>query len=255
VSERGPDPTQWNFANPILQVSDLPRSIAYYREVFGLVPIWMWEDRIAGVSTESAPIELYLSRADEPTSSSLAVFVNDADAAYEKCRAAGANIIDQIETKAWGLRGFSVRDPDGNLIGISHEAHSPEGRPEYRDALASRLPLRDVRSCAASKIRTCRRRCHGVGMRMRRFAGEGFGREEGRAAREWPSARTRGHGRSSGRNRAQDQGRRPHVADYDAPAKADRRAPSRTRRRSRCIRLRRVERQAVRSYERHAQST
>ncbi len=127
------DPTQWRFANPILEVSDVARAIAYYREVLGLLPTWMWEDRVGGVSAAEGPIEIYLSAADQPVPSRLAVFVDDADAAYAKYRAAGAEIVDELETKPWGLRGFTVRDPDGNLIGITHEAHTPMGSPEYRD--------------------------------------------------------------------------------------------------------------------------
>jgi hypothetical protein len=38
----------------------------------------------------------------------------------------------------WGLRSFTVGDPDGNLIGVAHEEHSPEGRPEYDSLVESR---------------------------------------------------------------------------------------------------------------------
>ena len=73
--------TRWNHANPVLEVSDVPHAIAYYRDVFGLVPGWMWEDRIGGVHTEHAAIEVYLSKAESPSPSRIAVFVDDADAA------------------------------------------------------------------------------------------------------------------------------------------------------------------------------
>jgi uncharacterized glyoxalase superfamily protein PhnB len=134
------DPTQWNHANPVLEVSDVSRAIAYYRDVFGLVPGWMWEERVGGVHTERRPIELYFSQSGLPSPSRLAVFVDDADASYEKCRAAGAEIVSELETEAWGLRGFTVRDPDGNLIGIAHEVHSPLGRGEYRDLSGEQPP-------------------------------------------------------------------------------------------------------------------
>jgi uncharacterized glyoxalase superfamily protein PhnB len=132
MPDHAPDPTQWKHANPILAVADVPRAIAYYRDVFGLIPTWMWEENVGGVTTEVAPIEIYFSRADTPTPSSLAVFVEDADRAYAKYRAAGAEIVDEIETKPWGLRSFTVKDPDGNLIGVAHEVHSPEHEPGYR---------------------------------------------------------------------------------------------------------------------------
>ena len=40
---------------------------------------------------------------------------------FEPVRAAGADILDPIRTMPWGMRRFTVRDPDGNLIDISHE--------------------------------------------------------------------------------------------------------------------------------------
>jgi lactoylglutathione lyase len=121
MAGEGSESTQWNHANPILEVSDVPRAIAYYRDVFGLIPSWMWENRIGGVHTDHSSIEIYLSRAQRPSSSRLAVFVDDADAALERYRAAGAEIVDEIKTQPWGLRGFTVRDPDGNLVDIAHE--------------------------------------------------------------------------------------------------------------------------------------
>lgn len=123
--DRTSDATQWRHANPILDVADVSRAVAYYRDVFGLIPTWISEDNAGGVATEVAPIELYFARVEKPSPSRLAVFVDDADMAYAKYRAAGAEIVDQIETKPWGLRGFTVKDPDGNLIGIAHEVPSP----------------------------------------------------------------------------------------------------------------------------------
>jgi catechol 2,3-dioxygenase-like lactoylglutathione lyase family enzyme len=133
----GSESTRWNHANPVLEVSDVPRAIAYYRDVFGLTPSWMWVERIGGVHTDYSSIEIYLSRAERPSPSRLAVFVEDADAAHERYRTAGAEIVDELKTQPWGLRGFTVRDPDGNLIGIAHEVHSPIGRSEYQDLTAA----------------------------------------------------------------------------------------------------------------------
>lgn len=137
MSGEGSASTWWNHANPVLEVSDVSRAIAYYRDVFGLTPSWMWGDRIGGVHTDHSSIEVYLSRAERPSPSRLAVFVDDADAAHERYRSAGAEIVDELKTQPWGLCGFTVRDPDGNLIDIAHEVHSPSRRSGYRDLTAS----------------------------------------------------------------------------------------------------------------------
>jgi uncharacterized glyoxalase superfamily protein PhnB len=121
----GSESTRWNHANPVLEVSDVRRAIAYYRDMFGLTPSWTWEDRLGGVHTDHSSIEIYLSRAERPSPSRLAVFVDGADAAHERYRTSGAEIVDELKTQPWGLRGFTVRDPDGNLVDIAHEVHSP----------------------------------------------------------------------------------------------------------------------------------
>lgn len=132
MSDAARDPTAWNHANPILEVSDVRRSIAFYRDVLGLTPHWMWEDRSGGVMTVDGAIQIYFERTDSPSASRLSVFVQDADAAYDKYRAAGAEIISEPETTRWGLRRFTLRDPDGNVIDVSHQVHSPIGQPEYQ---------------------------------------------------------------------------------------------------------------------------
>jgi hypothetical protein len=43
MPDRASDPTQWRHANPILDVPISPER-AYYRDVFGLIPTWLWED-------------------------------------------------------------------------------------------------------------------------------------------------------------------------------------------------------------------
>lgn len=121
----GSDPTQWDHANAVLEVSDVPRAIAYYRDVLGLVPGWMWEGRVGGVQPNTArsrstfldPIAL---RRRDLLSSSMTP-----KPATRSIRAAGAEIVDAPKTEARGLRGFTVRDPDGNLIGIAQEVHGP----------------------------------------------------------------------------------------------------------------------------------
>jgi uncharacterized glyoxalase superfamily protein PhnB len=43
---------------------------------------------------------------------------DDLDAAFEKIRAAGAEIVQEPTEQFWGTRDFAVRDPSGTLIRI-----------------------------------------------------------------------------------------------------------------------------------------
>jgi uncharacterized glyoxalase superfamily protein PhnB len=42
----------------------------------------------------------------------------DLDAAFEKVRAAGAEVVQEPTEQPWGPRDFAVRDPSGNLVRI-----------------------------------------------------------------------------------------------------------------------------------------
>lgn len=43
------------------------------------------------------------------------VAVEDADAHYERAKAAGAEILSEIEDTDYGSRGYTARDPEGNV--------------------------------------------------------------------------------------------------------------------------------------------
>ena len=43
---------------------------------------------------------------------------DDLDAAFEKVRAAGAEIVQEPTEQSWGTRDFAVRDPSGNMVRV-----------------------------------------------------------------------------------------------------------------------------------------
>jgi uncharacterized glyoxalase superfamily protein PhnB len=49
------------------------------------------------------------------------VFAEDIDASYQELKSSGANIVDPLEKKPWGLRQFTVEDLDGNLFYFHHD--------------------------------------------------------------------------------------------------------------------------------------
>jgi len=49
------------------------------------------------------------------------VFAEDIDASYQELKSSGANIVDPLEKKPWGLRQFTVKDLDGNLFYFHHD--------------------------------------------------------------------------------------------------------------------------------------
>ena len=48
------------------------------------------------------------------------MFAPDIDATYDELRSLGANIVDPLEEKSWGIRQFTVQDIDGNVFYFHH---------------------------------------------------------------------------------------------------------------------------------------
>lgn len=49
------------------------------------------------------------------------VFTEDADATYNELKSLGANIVEPLEKKPWGLRQFTVDDLDRNRSHFHHD--------------------------------------------------------------------------------------------------------------------------------------
>ena len=82
----------------------------------------------------------------------LRVFVPDADAAMARAVAAGARVVTEAATNAWGARGGRVRDPLGNIWWVTAQVEtvSPDdswarlGEPGYAAAMRDAQETLDV---------------------------------------------------------------------------------------------------------------
>jgi DNA-binding transcriptional MerR regulator len=107
----------WLHVMPQLPVHDLDRSIAYYEEALGFQLAWRTAD--AGLAAvASGWVEMLLlvpwPSATPYTPQSAYVYVDDPDALCAEYREAGANIIDPVASRSYGMRDFVVQDPDGH---------------------------------------------------------------------------------------------------------------------------------------------
>ena len=107
---------------PCITFRDAKASIAWLEEALGAERVAVYEDdggnvahaeiRI-GSSTFMAGDERAGSRATPPGTSVVYVVVEDADAAYERAKAAGASVTEPVD-QDYGSRDVAVTDPDGN---------------------------------------------------------------------------------------------------------------------------------------------
>lgn len=107
-------------ASPIFQVNDLDKSISFYCDVLGFVKEFAYGDPpyYAGVKRDHLVLHLCASTENEKRrgQGSTYVFCDEVDAYYAEITAKGAEITSPLNTYAYGMRDFQIKDIDGNLI-------------------------------------------------------------------------------------------------------------------------------------------
>jgi uncharacterized glyoxalase superfamily protein PhnB len=106
---------------PELPVADVERAQQHYRDALGFTIGWLYPGKeIGAVSRDKAVI--FFRRRQPPFEPAIHwVFAEDVDAWYRELQSSGANIVDPLEKKPWGLRQFTVSDLDGNLFYFYHD--------------------------------------------------------------------------------------------------------------------------------------
>ena len=102
---------------PFMRFADPDAALAWLREVFGFEEHSVYRgDDGAVVHAEIAlgPGIVMLGPGD-PASQGVYVAVEDADAHYERARAAGAEITREIEDTPYDSREYTAQDPEGHV--------------------------------------------------------------------------------------------------------------------------------------------
>jgi uncharacterized glyoxalase superfamily protein PhnB len=103
---------------PELQVSDLDRSIDFYRRAFGFDVSWRAGEppELASLCRDNA--EFTLRVVAKPVPIHFYLTVAGVDASYATAIAEGARELVPLEDRWYGMRDGRVADPDGNQIGV-----------------------------------------------------------------------------------------------------------------------------------------
>lgn len=114
--------------SPEVQVTDLERSIDFYRRAFGFEVSWRAGEppELACLCRDNA--EFTLRVVANPTPIHVYLTVVGVDAGFETAIAQGARELVPLENRWYGMRDGRVADPDGNHIGLGEalESQSPQ---------------------------------------------------------------------------------------------------------------------------------
>jgi uncharacterized glyoxalase superfamily protein PhnB len=109
---------------PIITTADLGAALGFYRDLLGAEVSYEFpgpDGEPGYVGLELGGAHLGIGRDPEATAGpserfSLWVYAEDCDAAVERLRGAGVEIVEEPADQPWGERVARVRDPDGNLV-------------------------------------------------------------------------------------------------------------------------------------------
>jgi predicted enzyme related to lactoylglutathione lyase len=106
---------------PELPVADVERAQQYYKNALGFDVGWLYPDKQIGAVSRGRTAIFFRKRTLPFEPAVHWVFADDIDASYAELQSLGANIIEPLEKKPWGLRQFTVKDLDGNIFYFHHD--------------------------------------------------------------------------------------------------------------------------------------
>jgi uncharacterized glyoxalase superfamily protein PhnB len=104
-------------SEPIFAVTDIQRTVRFYCDVLGGQNEWLWGEPPchAGLRLDKFQLMFSLNKVLAARCAGAQHFfrVDDVQSWYDRHKSAGATIVQDLENKPWGLREYTVRDPDG----------------------------------------------------------------------------------------------------------------------------------------------
>ena len=113
---------------PFTRFTDADAAIDWLSKAFGFKQHAVYRDDKGGVvhAEMSLGTGIVMFGPGDPASQGVYVAVEDADAHYERAKAAGAEITREIEDTEYGSREYTARDLDGHVWSFGN--YRPEAR-------------------------------------------------------------------------------------------------------------------------------
>ncbi len=94
---------------PELPVVDVESAQRHYRDALGFSIGWLYPGKEIGAVFRDRAV-IFFRRREPPFEPAVHwVFAEEIDAWYQELQASGADIVDPLEKKPWGLRQFTVK--------------------------------------------------------------------------------------------------------------------------------------------------
>jgi uncharacterized glyoxalase superfamily protein PhnB len=106
---------------PVIGAADLLRTVEWFEKTLGFARQWIWGEPpvYAGLSAGGAMLyvcqdaEMAGAIAERGLTPDVFLWVKEIDRVYELHRANGAEIVEPLTTRPWGVRQYVIREPNG----------------------------------------------------------------------------------------------------------------------------------------------
>lgn len=105
---------------PELPVSDVEKAQEYYCRFLGCKIEWLYPNKEVGAVSNGETAIFFRKREGSFEPAVNWIYCSNLDESFEYLKAKGANIVEEIENKPWGVRQFTVHDIDGNIFYFHH---------------------------------------------------------------------------------------------------------------------------------------
>lgn len=126
ASPRERNANRFQAATPILNVRNVPASIAYYIDKLGFQLEWDYGSPPTFASVERDAVRIFLCEGGQGAPGTwISIFVQDVDALYQDYQRSGAIIRQAPANFPWGVREMNVQDLDGHRLRMGADATGP----------------------------------------------------------------------------------------------------------------------------------
>ena len=173
--KRKPARTRVTFIDPYIRVNNVKRSADWYKRMLGFetamampnkskptfvrmispagaaIMIGDGGDATAGKKAPANVKNAISARKAQRVVSLYLRVPRGINALYETCRRKRAKVVQAIVTQPYGMRDFSIRDPDGYEVGVGMEAAVPAAPPAPKKKVAAKKKAAPKKKAAAKK--------------------------------------------------------------------------------------------------------
>lgn len=112
---------------PVIGTSDVSTTVSYFEETLGFERQWSWGNPPVYVGVRAGRAMLYISSdpdlaaaiRDRKLAPDVFLWVNNIESVYAQHCRNGADIAEELAERPWGVRQYTVREPNGYSLKIA----------------------------------------------------------------------------------------------------------------------------------------